>query len=107
YIGVLSGLNTVVQLRAPQFARGRVLSLFMLSLGTLYPIGAVVQGAVGSRVGVRAVTFGAAVLLFVVLGAVALGRPAALRALGDRGATSPVPGETLAPGIVPGEAPSV
>ena len=47
YIAVLSGLNTVVQLRAPTAARGRVLSLFMLSLGTVYPIGAIVQGAIG------------------------------------------------------------
>jgi MFS family permease len=107
YIGVLSGLNTVVQLRAPQFARGRVLSLFMLSLGTVYPIGAVIEGAVGSRVGVRAVTVGAAVLLAAVLALVALLRPGALRALGDPGTTT-TPTDGLRPAsIVPGEAPSV
>jgi len=82
YIGVLSGLNTVVQLRAPPDARGRVLSLFMLSLGTVYPIGAVIQGAIGAHVGVRQVTVAGAGLLLIVLVGVAVRRPAALRALG-------------------------
>ncbi|MGH9090584.1 MAG: hypothetical protein ACRDZR_04250 [Acidimicrobiales bacterium] len=62
----------MVQLRAPEHARGRVLSLFMLSLGTVYPVGAVAQGAVAGAAGVRAVTAGAAALLAVVLVAVAL-----------------------------------
>jgi MFS family permease len=87
YIGVLSGLNTVVQLRAPEWARGRILSLFMLFLGICYPIGAVVQGAVGSHIGVRTVTAAAAGLLFVVLATIALVRPAVFGALGDRSAT--------------------
>jgi MFS family permease len=82
YIAVLSGLNTVVQLRAPTAARGRVLSLFMLSLGTVYPIGAIVQGAIGARVGVREVTIGAAAGLLVVLAGVAARWPGMLRALG-------------------------
>lgn len=78
YLAVLSGLNTVVQLRAPEAARGRVLGLFMLSLGTVYPLGAVAQGAIAGTAGVRAVTAVAAALLAVVLGAAALvgrGRP--------------------------------
>ena len=37
YIGVLSGLNTVVQLRAQAEYRGRVLSLFFVALGVTYP----------------------------------------------------------------------
>jgi len=83
YLGVLSGLNTVVQLRAPEAVRGRVLGLFMLSLGTIYPIGAVVQGAIGGQVGVRAVTASAAVLLAVVLiGVAVVGRGRAFTALG-------------------------
>lgn len=44
----------------------------MLSLGTVYPVGAVAQGAVAGAAGVRAVTAGAAALLAVVLVAVAL-----------------------------------
>jgi MFS family permease len=83
YLGVLSGLNTVVQLRAPEAARGRVLGLFMLSLGTIYPIGAVAQGAIAGHVGVRAVTASAAVLLAVVLiGVAVVGRGRAFAALG-------------------------
>ncbi len=86
YIGVLSGLNTVVQLRAPFAARGRVLSLYMLSLGTIYPIGAVLQGAVGSHVGVRQITVVGAVLLGAVLVALAALRPSIFRALGHTAA---------------------
>lgn len=84
YLAVLSGLNTVVQLRAPEAARGRVLGLFMLSLGTVYPIGAVVQGALAGQAGVRAVTAATAVLLAVALAGVALaGRGRAFSALGE------------------------
>jgi MFS family permease len=81
YIGVLSGLNTVVQLRAPHAARGRVLSLYMLSLGTIYPIGAILQGSVGHVVGVREVTAAGAIVLAVVLAGVLVFRPSAFRAL--------------------------
>lgn len=83
YIGVLSGLNTVVQLRAPGSARGRVLSLFMLSLGTIYPLGSVLQGALGGRLGVRTVTLVGGALLAAVLVALALARPGVFRGLGD------------------------
>jgi MFS family permease len=70
YVGVLSGLGTVVQLRAPEALRARVLSLYMVALGTVYPLGAVLQGALGDRIGLRAVTAGgAAVFLAVALGA--------------------------------------
>jgi MFS family permease len=81
YIAVLSGLNTVVQLRAPTEARGRVLSFFMLALGTLYPIGAVAQGAIARVVGVRTVTAGSALCLLAVLALVAVTRPRILGAL--------------------------
>jgi MFS family permease len=83
YIAVLSGLNTVVQLRAPEAARGRVLSLFMLSLGTLYPVGAVVQGALASHHGVRAVTVAGALVLLAVLAVITLTRPRIWASLGD------------------------
>ena len=56
YIAVLSGLNTVVQLRAPAEVRGRILSIYMMGLGIVYPIGAVVQGTVANHTGVRTVT---------------------------------------------------
>lgn len=62
YIGVLSGLMTVVQLRAPEALRARILSLYMVALGSIYPLGAVLHGWLGDRIGLRAVTTGAAVI---------------------------------------------
>jgi MFS family permease len=67
YIGVLAGLNTIVQLYAPATLRGRMLGIYMMALGLLYPVGALVQGAIANRAGVRAVTLGGAGLLAVVL----------------------------------------
>jgi MFS family permease len=92
YIAVLSGLNTVVQLRAPVDVRGRVLSIYMMGLGIVYPIGAVLQGSVANHVGVRTVTVIGAVLLFGVIGGIALVRAGVFAALGDPASagTSPV-----------------
>jgi MFS family permease len=81
YIGVLSGLSTVVQLRAPAAFRGRVLSLYLVALGVAYPVGALAQGPVVDRIGIGWTTAGTAVLLTIVLGAAAGLRPAAVRAL--------------------------
>jgi MFS family permease len=83
YIAVLSGLNTVVQLRAPAEARGRVLSIYMMGLGIVYPIGAVLQGWIANHTGVRSVTIdGAIVLMFGLVGIAAL-RPTIFIAMGD------------------------
>ena len=83
YIGILSGLGTVVQLRAPTALRARILSLYMVALGVVYPIGAVIQGALGDRFGLRRVTAGGAVVfLAVVLVARAI-RPDLAAALDD------------------------
>jgi MFS family permease len=79
YIAVLSGLNTVVQLRAPAEARGRVLSIYMMGLGLVYPL-----GAVADRTGVRWVTIGGALALLAVVTAIAVVRPTVFGALGDR-----------------------
>lgn len=80
YIGVLAGLNTVVQLNAPDRLRGRMLGIYMMALGILYPIGALVQGAAGNLIGIRYVTvLGACGLLLVLAVAGLLGLiPAAL-----------------------------
>jgi MFS family permease len=75
YIGVLSGLNTVVQLRAPPDARGRVLGLYMMALGTIYPVGAVVQGALARAFGIGAVTIASGVVLIAVIALLAGVRP--------------------------------
>jgi MFS family permease len=83
YIAVLSGLNTVVQLRAPAEARGRVLSIYMMGLGIVYPVGAVLQGWIANHIGVRAVAVAGAVILMAVMGAIAAIRPGLLAALGD------------------------
>jgi MFS family permease len=62
YIGVLSGLMTVVQLRAPEELRARILSIYMVALGVIYPIGAVIQGKLGDEFGLRGVVIIAAAL---------------------------------------------
>src|SRR5581483_3902603 len=67
YIGVLSGLMTVVQLRASENLRARILSIYMVSLGVVYPIGAVIQGHFGDQFGLREVAIGAAVLFGAVM----------------------------------------
>jgi MFS family permease len=99
YIAVLSGLNTVVQLRAPAALRGRILSIYMMGLGIVYPIGAVVQGAVADRTGVRGVTVVGAAALMSGLIVLATFRPAVFSELGE-------PGSTTGPVLVPtGELP--
>ncbi len=83
YVGVLSGLGTVVQLRAPAALRARVLSLYMVALGIVYPLGAVLQGALGDRLGLRTVTGGCAALFLTVVVAAGLARPDLVAALDD------------------------
>ena len=83
YIVVLSGLNTVVQLRAPVESRGRILSIYMMALGLVYPLGAVIQGWVANTHGVRAVTVAGAVALLALAALAAVARPAIFTNLGD------------------------
>ncbi len=102
YVGLLSGLGTVVQLRAPVALRARVLSLYMVALGTVYPLGAVLQGSLADRGGLRVVTAACAgVFLAVVVVAGAL-RPGLAAAFEDSvpappsspsGPTPPSPGD--------------
>jgi MFS family permease len=83
YIGVLSGLQTVVQLRAPDEFRGRILSLYLVALGVVYPIGALIQGPLADHVGLPATTTVFAAGLLAVLALVAAARPSLLRVLGE------------------------
>ena len=83
YICVLSGLNTVVQLRAPVETRGRILSIYMMALGLVYPLGAVVQGWLADTFGIRAVTFWGALILFGLLVVAAFVRPPVFTNLAD------------------------
>jgi MFS family permease len=83
YIGVLSGLQTVVQLRAPAEYRGRILSLFLVALGVIYPIGSLIQGPLADRVGLRTTTTGFAIALLAAVAAIAILRPRTLGVLGE------------------------
>jgi predicted MFS family arabinose efflux permease len=75
YLACLSGFNTVAQMRAPAALRGRVMSVNMLVLGTLYPIGAVAQGWIADSVGLRATTTVTAIALGVAVLALRTLRP--------------------------------
>ena len=98
YICVFSGLGTVVQLRAPVQLRARVVSLYFLALGTLYPLGTLIQGPIADRFGLGQVTIAGAVLLLVVIAALRVLRPERLRALDDVDAyPGPLPGRTEEP----------
>jgi MFS family permease len=94
YIGVLSGLSTVVQLRAPAAYRGRVLSFYLVALGVAYPVGSLVQGPVIDRLGIGWTTAAAAALLSLVMAAVAVWRPGVVRAITSRPDSPPHPERT-------------
>jgi MFS family permease len=67
YLGALSSFTSIAQLRAPAAVRGRVMSLLMVLLGSFYPVGALVQGAIAEEIGLRATTAGAAVIMLAIL----------------------------------------
>jgi MFS family permease len=79
YIGVLSGLTTLVQLRAPQAYRGRVLSFFLVALGVAYPLGALAQGPVIDWIGLGWTTAGTALALSLIMAVVAWRKPGLVR----------------------------
>ena len=91
YVGVLSGLGTVVQLRAPAELRARILSLYMVALGVIYPLGAVVHGFLGDRIGLRAVTAGGAALFGALVVVARLTRPQLPLAFDDVAEVAPAP----------------
>lgn len=93
YVGVLTGLNTSVQLHAPVRERSRVLSLYTLSLSIAYPVGALAQSALARVDGVRAVTVAGALAAGAALCAVALATP---RVWAEIGAAPPAPTGLLA-----------
>jgi MFS family permease len=83
YLAVLSGTSTVCQLRAPRELRARMASLFMLGVGGGHALGLVVQGWLGDRIGLPAVTAGTGLLLAGIVVAVQLLRPDLLAAMDD------------------------
>ena len=81
YLGALSSFTSIAQLRAPAAVRGRVLSVLLVLLGSLYPLGAVLQGAIADEIGLRATTAGAAAIMLAVLLLARMLRPAFATAL--------------------------
>jgi MFS family permease len=67
YICVFSGIGTVVQIRAPAHLRARVVSLYFVAVGTLYPVASTIHGAIADRVGLGEVTAAGGVLLLVAV----------------------------------------
>ena len=84
YVAILTGLSTVVLLRAPAEHRARASSLFFVALGVVYPIGALIQGLIADRTGLGATTMGGALALVGVLAFLSATRPRFLQALDDR-----------------------
>ena len=102
YIGVLSGLQTVVQLRSPDEYRGRILSIYLVALGVVYPIGSLIQGPLADRFGLAATTSVFAAALLVIFAVLAVVRPETFRVLGDDGGRASPAGRVAE--VVPVEA---
>jgi MFS family permease len=83
YLGCLASFTTIAQLRAPPELRGRVMSALMVLLGTLYPIGSILQGAIADQTSLRVTTGVAAALLGLWLVAIRLLHPGYDRHLDD------------------------
>lgn len=58
----------VAQQSAPDELRGRVLAVNSFVLGLMFPVGSLLQGELADRAGLRWITAGSGVVLFVVLG---------------------------------------
>ena len=91
YLGCLSGFNTVAQLRAPAALRGREMSVNMMVLGTLYPIGAIAQGWVADSAGLRTTTFVTAAALALIVLVLRTLRPGFDREMGPAAVTELLP----------------
>ncbi len=97
YLGALSSFTSIAQLRSPTAVRGRVMSVLMVLLGSVYPLGAVIQGALADAWGLRIVTAGSAALMLVMLVFARIARPAFSDAL-----DTPFHGEADAVPMPPG-----
>jgi MFS family permease len=75
YLGALSSFTTIAQLRVPAEIRGRVLAVFTVILGSLYPLGSIMQGKVADHIGLRETTIGSATLMAAVMLATRAVRP--------------------------------
>jgi predicted MFS family arabinose efflux permease len=75
YLGALSSFTSIAQLRAPAAVRGRVMGLLMVLLGSFYPVGTLIQGALADEIGLRATTAGAAIIMLAILVVAKIVRP--------------------------------
>jgi predicted MFS family arabinose efflux permease len=87
----MSTFSTIGQTMAPPDARGRVMAINNATLGVLYPIGAVLQGALADRFGLRWVTVGSGVVMVAVMLAVRALRPGYTAGIAPRESMRPVP----------------
>jgi MFS family permease len=95
YLGCLASFTTIAQLRAPPELRGRVMSALMVLLGTLYPIGSILQGAIADQTSLRVTTGVAAALLGIWLVVIRVLHPGYDRHLDDVVNETPVPGGSV------------
>ena len=75
YVGVLTGLNTSVQLHAPTRERARIIALYQMAMSIAYPLGALVQSAEARHAGVRLVSAVGAGTLGLVAALALVARP--------------------------------
>jgi predicted MFS family arabinose efflux permease len=85
YMGALSSFSTIGQTLSPPDTRGRVMAINNASLGLLYPIGAITQGWLGDRVGLRTVTVASGLLLASIMVVTRLVRPGYTAPIGATG----------------------
>ncbi|MGB2756498.1 MAG: MFS transporter [Acidimicrobiia bacterium] len=83
YLAAFASLTTTAQLRAAPELRGRTLATFMIVLGVLFPIGALIQGKLGDLIGLRWVTAGSGVFFGLVLAVVLIRKPDFMAPLND------------------------
>ena len=67
WVWALSTLNATAQLMAPRWVRGRAMSLYTLSFVGLLPVGSIIGGVIGARIGA------AGSVLVLSLGAILVG----------------------------------
>lgn len=83
YIGILSGAINVVQLWAPNVLRGRILSLYLVALGSIYPVGGLAQGWIADQIGYARTVITAGAIWLGIYATWRTVRPDSLRALTD------------------------
>jgi MFS family permease len=91
YFAALQSFTTIAQLRSPAELRGRVLSVNNLVLGLFFPLGLLVQGTLGDALGLRQITIGGALTMWVVLGIVRIARPGITAAVESEFAVATMP----------------